>query len=58
MLPELFGSGKASDELLMIYFPFMGLGVLAILRGLVANPAKTTTLHIGKRLALGRKKKA
>ncbi|XP_031253255.1 sigma intracellular receptor 2-like [Pistacia vera] len=58
VLADLFGSGKASDELIMVYFPFMGLGVLAILRGLLGNPAKTTTLNIGKRSALGRKKKA
>lgn len=56
ILSELTGSHKASDKLLMMYLPFLGLGVLAILRGLLPHSGKTTTL--GKRPLLGRKKKA
>ncbi|KAJ4730021.1 Transmembrane protein 97, predicted [Melia azedarach] len=58
ILAELKGSGKASDKLMMMYVPFMGLGVLAILRGLMGQCSKTTTSTIGKRPAVGRKKKA
>ncbi|PQQ17943.1 transmembrane protein 97-like [Prunus yedoensis var. nudiflora] len=57
ILSELVQSGKASDKLLYVYFPFLGLGVLAILRGLLP-PSSTTSSWIGKRPTLGRKKKA
>lgn len=57
ILSELMGSGKASDKLLMMYFPFLGLGVLAILRGLLPHSGKTTSSAIGKRPLLGRKKR-
>ncbi|KAG2717049.1 hypothetical protein I3843_03G156300 [Carya illinoinensis] len=56
ILSELVGSQKASDKLLMTYFPFMGLGVLAFLRGLLPHSSKTTST-IGKRPLLGRKKR-
>uniref|UniRef100_A0A5B7B3B0 Putative Transmembrane protein 6/97 n=1 Tax=Davidia involucrata TaxID=16924 RepID=A0A5B7B3B0_DAVIN len=56
ILAELVGSRKASDKLLMMYYPFIGFAVLAILRGLLPHSAKTPT--IGKRPALHRKKKA
>ncbi|XP_050382870.1 uncharacterized protein LOC126799667 [Argentina anserina] len=56
ILSEMILSGKASDKLLFMYIPFLGLGVLAILRGLV-TPSRTTTSIIGKRPMLGRKKK-
>ncbi|KAI8551916.1 hypothetical protein RHMOL_Rhmol06G0224200 [Rhododendron molle] len=42
ILSEMVGSQKASDKLLMIYFPFMGFAVLAILRGLLPYSGKTT----------------
>ncbi|KAH9793119.1 hypothetical protein WN944_010887 [Citrus x changshan-huyou] len=58
VLAELMGSGKAKDELITIYCPFMGLAVLAFLRGLVGQSSKTTSFNIGKRPALARKKKA
>lgn len=57
ILSELMQSGKASDKLLFMYIPFLGLGILAILRGLV-TPSRTTSSMIGKRPMLGRKKKA
>ena len=50
------GSHKASDKLLMVYFPFLGFGVLAILRGLMPHSGRTTST-IGKRTLLGRKKR-
>ncbi|KAA8526495.1 hypothetical protein F0562_008302 [Nyssa sinensis] len=56
ILAELMGSGKASDKLLMMYSPFMGFAALAILRGLLPNAGKTST--IGKRPVLNRKKRA
>ncbi|XP_059661062.1 uncharacterized protein LOC132307352 [Cornus florida] len=56
ILAELIGSRKASEELLMMYYPFMGFAVLAILRGLLPHSGKTTAM--GKRPALNRKKKA
>ncbi|XVF03067.1 hypothetical protein REPUB_Repub04eG0228700 [Reevesia pubescens] len=56
LLGELLGSQKASDKLLKMYSPFMGLGVLALMRGLVPQSGKAPI--IGKRPALARKKKA
>ncbi|CAK9133533.1 unnamed protein product [Ilex paraguariensis] len=56
ILSELKGSGKAPDKLLMVYYPFLGLSVLAILRGLL--PRSGNTPAIGTRPALIRKKKA
>ncbi|XVE91758.1 hypothetical protein REPUB_Repub01dG0039000 [Reevesia pubescens] len=56
LLGELLGSQKASDKLLKMYSPFMGLGILALLRGLVPQSGKAPT--IGKRPALARKKRA
>ncbi|GMJ13405.1 hypothetical protein like AT2G32380 [Hibiscus trionum] len=57
LLGELLGSQKASDKLLTMYSPFMGLGVLALLRGLV--PHSGASLGAGKKPgALARKKRA
>ncbi|KAL0703351.1 hypothetical protein Bca4012_069776 [Brassica carinata] len=42
ILGEMIGSGKASERLLMMYVPFMGIGVLAVLRGLVSSSTKST----------------
>ncbi|KAF3966627.1 hypothetical protein CMV_009282 [Castanea mollissima] len=53
ILSELIGSHKASDKLLMMYFPFLGFGVLAILRGLMPHSGRTTST-IGKRPLLAR----
>ncbi|XP_030546274.1 sigma intracellular receptor 2-like [Rhodamnia argentea] len=57
IMSEVIGSGKASDNLLMVYFPFVGLGLLAILRGLLPYSTKTTS-NISKRPAFARKKRA
>ncbi|KAL0709202.1 hypothetical protein Bca4012_016180 [Brassica carinata] len=38
----MIGSGKASETLLMLYAPFMGIGILATLRGLVSRSTKST----------------
>ncbi|XP_022735407.1 uncharacterized protein LOC111288689 [Durio zibethinus] len=54
LLGELLGSPKATDKLLKVYCPFMGVGVLALLRGLVPQSVQDPT--IGKRTALARKK--
>ncbi|CAE5956596.1 unnamed protein product [Arabidopsis arenosa] len=48
ILGEMIGSGKASDRLLMMYVPFMGFGILAVLRGLVCRSTKNTG-SVGKR---------
>ncbi|KAI3736284.1 hypothetical protein L6452_15823 [Arctium lappa] len=56
ILSELVGSGKASEKLLKLYFPFMGFSVLAILRGLLPHSQKSKA--IGTRPALIRKKRA
>ncbi|OIW08428.1 hypothetical protein TanjilG_03104 [Lupinus angustifolius] len=57
ILSELAGSNKASETLLKIYSAFMGLGILAILRGLQGHSSKTTSGH-NRRVALARKKHA
>ncbi|KAJ1404329.1 Sigma intracellular receptor 2 [Sesbania bispinosa] len=57
VLSEMMLSNKASDKLLSMYVPFMGLGVLATLRGLLAHSSKATSAH-GKRPAMARKKRA
>ncbi|XP_065875062.1 uncharacterized protein [Euphorbia lathyris] len=54
ILAELKGSGKASEKLMMIYYPFLGLGLSAMLRGLMPHcddPA------LPKRHVLPRKKR-
>ncbi|CAI0460515.1 unnamed protein product [Linum tenue] len=56
VLSELILSGKASDELLMLYAPFLGVGVVAMLRGFVPHSAKSGS-GVGKRTAFGRKKR-
>ncbi|KAM7498280.1 hypothetical protein LguiA_022694 [Lonicera macranthoides] len=56
ILAELKGSGRASEKLLKIYYPFLGFAVLAILRGLLPHSGKTG--YATKRPALSRKKKA
>ncbi|KAL9665373.1 hypothetical protein QQ045_020792 [Rhodiola kirilowii] len=43
ILADMLGSGKASDKLLGLYYPFLGLAVLSILRGLVPTATKTTS---------------
>ncbi|XP_024029993.1 sigma intracellular receptor 2 [Morus notabilis] len=59
ILSEMIGSGKASDKLLTVYFPFLGLGVLAILRGLLAQSGKTASSStVAEGSSLGRKKRA
>ncbi|XP_045828519.1 sigma intracellular receptor 2 [Trifolium pratense] len=57
VLSEMMGSKKASDKLLTMYFPFMCLGVLATLRGLLTNSSKSSSAF-GKRPAIARKKRA
>ncbi|TKY66962.1 Transmembrane protein 97 [Spatholobus suberectus] len=56
VLSEMMGSKRASDKLLTLYASFLGLGVLAMLRGLLTCSSKTTSAH-GKRPALARKKR-
>lgn len=56
ILTELTASGKASDTLIRIYLPFLGLSVLAILRGLLSHPGKSSAT--GKRPVTNRKKRA
>uniref|UniRef100_A0A7N0TU78 EXPERA domain-containing protein n=1 Tax=Kalanchoe fedtschenkoi TaxID=63787 RepID=A0A7N0TU78_KALFE len=55
ILAEMLGSGRASDKLLSLYYPFLGLAVLSILRGLVPTSSKPA-LSSGRR-PLPRKKR-
>ncbi|PON68742.1 Transmembrane protein [Parasponia andersonii] len=57
ILSEMISSGKASDKLLMLYWPFFGLGVLATLRGLIPQSGKTAKT-VGDGPEFSRKKKA
>ncbi|KAK6784978.1 hypothetical protein AABB24_033077 [Solanum stoloniferum] len=56
ILSEMKNSERASDKLLMVYYPFLGFAVLAILRGLLPHSSKSVS--IGKRSVIGRKKRA
>ncbi|KAK8529119.1 hypothetical protein V6N13_102050 [Hibiscus sabdariffa] len=55
LLGELLGSQKASDKLVTMYSPFMGVGVLALLRGLVPHSGKSQA--VDKRPAIAGKKR-
>ncbi|CAN4103471.1 unnamed protein product [Withania somnifera] len=46
ILGEMKGSERASDKLLMVYYPFLAFAVLAILRGLL--PCSGKSMSIGK----------
>lgn len=56
---ELTRSGRAPEKLLTVYYTFLSLGVLAILRGLLPNPSTTkfSSATIGKITASGSKKR-
>ncbi|KAK2657232.1 hypothetical protein Ddye_010284 [Dipteronia dyeriana] len=54
VLGELMESGKASKKLMMMYSPFMALGDLAFLHGLIPCSSKTS-LDLSKRPVLPRK---
>ncbi|KAK7404914.1 hypothetical protein VNO78_05964 [Psophocarpus tetragonolobus] len=54
ILSEMMNSKRASEKLLTLYASFMGLGVLALLRGLTCS----SRTSVGKRPALARKKRA
>ncbi|KAL9264417.1 hypothetical protein AKJ16_DCAP10079 [Drosera capensis] len=56
ILSELIGSGRASDKLLKMYFPFLGLALLAVGRGLISSSGKIA--DSGKRVVFARKKRA
>ncbi|KAJ4914458.1 hypothetical protein Rs2_00008 [Raphanus sativus] len=51
ILGEMIGSGKASERLLLMYVPFMGIGILAVLRGLVSSSTKSSG-SVGKRYTI------
>ncbi|ESQ51823.1 hypothetical protein EUTSA_v10017325mg [Eutrema salsugineum] len=58
ILGEMVGSGRATERLLMMYVPFMGIGILALLRGLLSQSNKSGGA-VGKRPAnLARRKRA
>ncbi|RVX08523.1 Sigma intracellular receptor 2 [Vitis vinifera] len=57
IIGELVTSGRASETLLMVYYPFLGLAVLAILRGLLSRSSARSTPTSAKGLA-SRKKRA
>ncbi|XP_062009482.1 uncharacterized protein LOC133726048 [Rosa rugosa] len=56
---ELTRSGRAPEKLLTVYYSFLSVGVVAILRGLLPNSSSTkfSSSTIGKRPASGRKKR-
>ncbi|CAA7049554.1 unnamed protein product [Microthlaspi erraticum] len=55
ILAELIGSGRASEKQLMMYVPFMGFGILSLLRGLLSQSDGSS----GKRpIVLARRKRA
>ncbi|KAM6549056.1 hypothetical protein CsatB_020732 [Cannabis sativa] len=56
ILSEMVRSGKASDKLLMMYWPFFGFAILATLRGLLPHSGKTPSTA-AKKHALPRKKR-
>ncbi|GMH11033.1 hypothetical protein Nepgr_012874 [Nepenthes gracilis] len=56
IMSEMIGSRRGSEKMMMMYFPFMCLAALAVLRGTFSPPSKTSI--IGKRPALARKKRA
>ncbi|CAN0914518.1 Sigma intracellular receptor 2 [Linum grandiflorum] len=56
ILSEMVLSEKASDKMMMIYAPFLGAGVVAMLRGFVPHSAKSGS-GAPKRPAFGRKKR-
>ncbi|KAJ0429470.1 putative sigma intracellular receptor 2, EXPERA domain-containing protein [Helianthus annuus] len=56
ILSEMVGSGKASEKLLKMYYPFLGFAVLAILRGLLPHSSKSNASVT--RPAVARKKRA
>lgn len=58
VLSEMMGSKKASDKLLTMYSPFLGLGVLATLRGLLAHSHRTNSAHSKRSAMAARKKRA
>ncbi|KAL1191455.1 hypothetical protein V5N11_034050 [Cardamine amara subsp. amara] len=58
ILGEMIGSGKASERLLMMYVPFMGFGILAVLRGLVSRSTKSTGSVGNKSTIMPRRKLA
>jgi len=57
ILSEMMNSNRASEKLLTLYASFMGLGALALLRGLLTCSSKSASA-LGKRPALTRKKRA
>ncbi|KAL8142715.1 hypothetical protein V2J09_015747 [Rumex salicifolius] len=63
IMGDLLKSGRASEKLLMVYSPFMGIAVLAVLRGLIpcvksCSPAGTAAAPAKKAAHHERKKKA
>ncbi|KAL1362791.1 hypothetical protein HN51_011007 [Arachis hypogaea] len=56
VLSEMMLSNKASEKLLKMYFPFMGFGVLALLRGLMSNSSRSSSSS-GRRPAFALRKK-
>ncbi|KAJ0433982.1 putative sigma intracellular receptor 2, EXPERA domain-containing protein [Helianthus annuus] len=56
ILSEMVGSGKASEKLLKMYYPFLGFAVLAILRGLLPHSSKSNASVT--RPVVARKKRA
>ncbi|XP_061351466.1 uncharacterized protein LOC133296482 [Gastrolobium bilobum] len=57
ILSEMMNSNRASDKLLTMYVPIMGMGVLATLRGLLPCSSKASSA-LGKRSVMARKKRA
>ncbi|XVF43394.1 hypothetical protein PTKIN_Ptkin02bG0036700 [Pterospermum kingtungense] len=58
LLGELMGSPKSSEKLVMLYSPFWGCAVVALLRGLLSQVGNKASPAIANGPALGRKKMA
>ncbi|KAK9155772.1 hypothetical protein Sjap_003252 [Stephania japonica] len=58
ILTELIKSKRASEKMFMVYWPFLGVAVLAVLRGLVPCSGGGGSAASARRSAAPRKKRA
>ncbi|KAK9133470.1 hypothetical protein Scep_012998 [Stephania cephalantha] len=58
ILTEMIKSKRASEKMLMVYWPFLGVAVLAVLRGLVPCSGGSGSGGSARRSAAPRKKRA
>ncbi|KAK9151832.1 hypothetical protein Syun_010141 [Stephania yunnanensis] len=58
ILTDMIKSKRASEKMLMVYWPFLGVAVLAVLRGLVPCSGGSGSAGSARRSAAPRKKRA